>query len=93
MNTESSNSADKPKLKPHEHIVAGLPLVLLIVGGAIGGAVGGGAYACSAAVFKKDISNTKKYIYSLLITFGAVAAYFGLIILLATLFPGLFNRK
>ena len=94
MTTAPGNNAaiEKKKLKPHEHIVAGLPLVLLAIGGAIGGGVGGCAYAISASIFRKELSNPKKYIFSLLVSVGAFAAYFAIIIGLTIAFPNLFKK-
>ncbi|EIQ01293.1 hypothetical protein OpiT1DRAFT_05868 [Opitutaceae bacterium TAV1] len=91
--TPTPKNNEQKKLQVHEHIVAALPLALVAVGGLIGGLFGGGAYAISSSIFKKDISTTKKYTYSILVSSGAVIAYFGCIIILAILFPGLFKRQ
>ena len=61
MNTEITKPV-KRKLKTHEHVISGIPFLLVIVGGAIGGGVGGGAYAINASLFRKEMPNAKKYL-------------------------------
>ena len=92
MNTEITKPV-KRKLKTHEHVISGIPFLLVIVGGAIGGGVGGGAYAINASLFRKEMPNAKKYLYTTLVTIGAFVAYFGIIFGLALAFPGLFQNK
>jgi hypothetical protein len=94
MITEPGNHAaiEKKKLKPHEHIIAGLPLVLLAIGGAIGGGVGGCAYAISVSIFRKELSSPKRYIFSLLVSAGAFVAYFAILVGLTIAFPNLFKK-
>jgi hypothetical protein len=87
-----SSALEKKKLKLHEHVMAGLPFALIAVGGLIGGAIGGGAYAINASIFTKEISPAKKYTYCILVTLGACAAYFGVIVALALIFPDLFGK-
>ena len=76
-------------LKWHEHLVAGWPLLLLFVGGAIGGACGGAAYALNGKIFNSEIASHLKYVYSVLIGFGAVVLYVVVVAILVSIFPGL----
>lgn len=92
MSENPTPEVSTKKLQTHEHLIAGLPIALVVVGGAIGGAIGGGAYAINASIFKRDISTTKKYIYSFLVSIAACAAYAVLILILAIIFPGLFKK-
>lgn len=80
------------KLKLVEHVIAALPFGLIIIGGMIGGACGGCAYAINTAIFKKDLRPALKYLYTTLVTIGAVAVYFGGVIALAQIFPGFFKK-
>jgi hypothetical protein len=80
------------KLKPYEHVIAGLPFGLIAIGGMIGGACGGCAYALNTAIFKKDLPTPLKYLYTTLVTLGAVAVYFGAVIALGLLYPGFFKK-
>ena len=89
----NDNKGDKNyKLRPHEHIVAGIPLILVVAGGAIGGGIGGGAYYLSSIVFKKRITSFKKYFYSILISIGAAVLYLTIIAILALIFPNAFAK-
>lgn len=79
-------------MKWYEHLACGWPLVLVGIGGAIGGLCGGVAYGLSVKVFTKDISDTKKYAYSLLISLGAFIAYLLIVTILAIIFPDVFGE-
>jgi len=68
----SEPNRPEEKASAYMHIVAGLPLILGLVGGAIGGACGGGAYALSISVFKSKGFNLLTVLLSLVI--GAIAA-------------------
>ena len=83
---------DNHKLTFVEQIVCGWPLLLLFVGGAIGGLCGGAAYGFNTQVFKSNRSDTAKYFKSFLIGIGACVAYVIIILLLALLFPDMFNQ-
>ena len=77
----------------HTHMVAlGLPLCLMFVGGLLGGACGGLAYATSISLIKKKGASFSTYFLSILIGFAGFLAYFGLLILLATIFPDLLGE-
>jgi hypothetical protein len=80
------------KLKTPELIVAGLPLVLFELGGAIGGGIGGAAAVINVAIFRKDLSPAKRYLYSVLVSLAAAAAYCAIVIGLAMAFPKLFKK-
>ena len=79
-------------LKWYEHITAGWPLMLILVGGAIGGGLGAAAYFLSVKIFNKKISSAYKYIYSLLIGAAAVVIWIIVVVILAILFPGMFKK-
>jgi hypothetical protein len=85
-------SAGRNKLPPQQFAVAGFPLVLLLFGGALGGLCGGAAFALSVRVFKSFHPVGRKYLFSLLISVGAAVLYFGLLVTLIHLFPGIFRR-
>ncbi len=91
MTTDQPTSSSV-KLPWYEHAWSGLPLVLMLVGGAIGGACGGVGYALSTAVFKKAMPTPAKYVISLLISIAAAGMYFGVVIMLASFFPDLLKR-
>ena len=89
---DNNHTEEKEKLKWHEHLACGWPLALVGIGGALGGLCGGAAYAINAQIFGKNISKTKKYIYSFLVGAGAFATYFLVIVVLAIIFPDLFSE-
>ena len=91
MTTNPSESSTA-KLQWYEHACCGLPLLLMLVGGALGGACGGVGYALSAAVFKKTMPTPAKYVISLLISLAAFGAYLGVVIALAVAFPNLLKH-
>lgn len=83
---------EKHTLTWFEHLACGWPLIMVVVGGALGGALGGGAYALSAALFRRSGGNARNYIYSGLIGVGAIVAYFVVLFALMVLFPGIFKK-
>jgi hypothetical protein len=80
------------KLQWYEYACCGLPLLLILIGGAIGGACGGLGYGLNTAIFKKALPAPTKYLLSLLITAGAFGLYLGVIVGLASAFPNLFKH-
>ena len=80
------------KLQWYEHACCGLPLVLVVVGGALGGACGGLGYGLSTYVFKKALPAPAKYALSFLISVAAFGLYFGAALALAIAFPNLFKH-
>jgi hypothetical protein len=91
MNTNQPETSTV-RLQWYEHLCCGLPLVLLLLGGAIGGACGGLGYGLSAAVFKKTLPTPVKYLLSLAISAGAFVLYLGVVIALTQAFPNLFKH-
>jgi len=83
---------EKRKLRTHEYVVAGVPMVLMALGGAVGGAVGGAAFAINVAIFRKEWAPAKKYLVSVLVTLASGAVYVAVIVILAMIFPHLFKR-
>lgn len=96
---EEQKNAKKPtndlflkNLKWHEHLIAGWPLLLIFMGGAIGGACGGAAYVLNGKIFNSKLAKPLKYIYSVLMGLGAVILYFIVIMILFSIFPGLAQK-
>ena len=89
---KKNNTEENKKLTWHEHLACGWPLALVGIGGAIGGLCGGAAYAINAKIFGKNLSKSKKYIYSIAVGIGAIAVYFLAIVILAIIFPNLFSE-
>lgn len=79
-------------LKWYEHLAAGWPVILLFIGGAAGGACGALAYVLNAKLFNSRLSNPLKYIFSFLIGIGGVGLYLLAVVILVSLFPGLFKK-
>ena len=63
-------------LRWYDHAMAGLPIGLVVVGGAIGGALGGAAYALNLAAFKRIKSLWTRLATAIGITGAAAALYF-----------------
>ena len=82
-----------PKLPPFAHAIAGWPLIMILVGGALGGLCGGGAYGLSMALMKKKGVKAGTCVLSLLIGVAGVALYFGAVVALTLAFPDLFGAK
>lgn len=68
--------ATKPKLVWHEYLWIGLPLMLIVLGGAIGGACGGMACALNRTVFLKTRNPILRYVWTGLISAAAFVAWF-----------------
>ncbi|MEN3158700.1 hypothetical protein ABC502_09985 [Alkalimonas sp. NCh-2] len=85
--TEDITTSVEKKMEWYEHLACGWPLILIFIGGALGGLCGGAAYAVNAKVFGRDISNTKKYVYAILIGVSAFLTYFVAVVILAMIFP------
>jgi hypothetical protein len=84
---------EKRKLSTLEYIVAGVPMALMAVGGALGGGIGAGAFALNVSIFRRDMPPARRYLLSVLVTIGAGLAYVGTIVALALIFPNLFKRR
>ena len=69
------------KLNWYQHLWIGWPFALVFVGGAIGGACGGAAWAINQQVFRKTNDPVLRYVWTGLISVGAIVAYFVLAIL------------
>ncbi|AGG90273.1 hypothetical protein LRK24_05200 [Rhodanobacter denitrificans] len=70
-----------------DYVWACWPLSVAFVGGALGGLCGGAAAAINVKLFKSGKSKTYKYVASLLVSLGALVAYF----ILAMLFVAIFH--
>jgi len=62
-------------LKWHELAFAGLPLILVFIGGLLGAIVGVLAFTASTSIFRSGINKISKYALSGLITIFAVLIY------------------
>lgn len=74
---EAKPAAAKPeKLPPLVHVVCGLPLALVVVGGAIGGALGGTAYALALMFYRKTRSLPQTLGVSVVLGAAAAVAWY-----------------
>ena len=74
-------------LKWHEVVFAGLPLILIFIGGLLGAIVGLLAFTASTSIFRSGINKFSKYALAGLITIFAVLMY----LVLATAFQVAIN--
>jgi len=89
---KGANNFFLTNLRWYEHLAAGWPLILILVGGAIGGGCGGAAYALNGKIFSLSISKPLKYLYVALVGIGAVILYIMIAIILFILFPQLAHK-
>ena len=73
------STSSELKLRWYQHIWLALPFILLLVGGAIGGACGGAAWTINGWVFRKTERPVLRYLWTGLISLGAVAAFLAFI--------------
>ncbi|MCX6855872.1 MAG: hypothetical protein NTV80_13310 [Verrucomicrobia bacterium] len=90
---EETTQENTPALPPSAHVIAGWPLVMVAVGGAIGGLCGAGAYGLSMALLKKKGVTPLSVFLSFLLGLAGIGLYFVVIIALAIAFPQLFGGK
>ena len=76
------------KLAWYEQIWLALPFVLIAVGGAVGGACGGAAWAINQKVFRATQQPVLRYLWTALISAGALVSY----LILASLFLSLLGK-
>lgn len=62
-------------LKWHEVVFAGLPIILVFIGGLLGAITGVLAFTASTAIFRSEMNKVSKYILAGLITVFAVLFY------------------
>lgn len=80
-NTPSSSAGPKKafyqdtNLVWYEHVWAGSPFLLLLIGGAIGGFCGGSAAFLNYKIFKGDQAKGLKFVFSGLISIAAFVVY------------------
>ncbi len=74
-------TASEAKLRWYQHIWLALPFILLLFGGAIGGACGGAAWTINGWVFRKTQHPVQRYLWTGLISLGAVAVFVGYVFL------------
>jgi len=80
--------SETPKLAWYEQIWLALPFALIAVGGAIGGACGGAAWAINQKVFRQTEHPVLRYLWTALISAGALVAY----VILASVFLSLLGK-
>jgi hypothetical protein len=85
--------SESRKLFWYEHAWAGLPFLMIFVGGMLGGACGGLGYGLNNAVFKTNWPGPLKYIVCACISIGVVVLYFVVVIVLVMIFPGVFGER
>lgn len=67
-------------LPPFQWIWAGLPLILILLGGMVGGGVGAAAIFVNAQIFRCSKNTGAKYLLSALISFVAFCIVLGVIV-------------
>lgn len=75
-------------LKWYQWVWSGLPIILVIRGGAIGGLAGALGFAINTRVFRSELSEFAKYILSGLVSVLAVLVYFVVALILMTMISG-----
>jgi hypothetical protein len=75
------STPSKLKLRWYQHLWLALPFMLLLFGGAMGGACGGAAWTINGWVFRKTEHPALRYLWTGLISLGAVAAFLAFIFL------------
>jgi hypothetical protein len=88
-----TTESEIPKLPSYAHAIAGWPLIMIVIGGALGGLCGGGAYGLSMALLKKKGVTPLSCVLSFLIGITGVGLYFVVIVALAMAFPDTFGAK
>ncbi len=81
------------KLPSYTHAIAGWPLIMIVIGGAIGGLCGGGAYGVSMALFKKMGVTPLSCFFSVLIGIAGVVLYLVVALGLVVAFPDLLGAS
>jgi hypothetical protein len=92
-NTEVTPNELPEKLPLYAHALAGWPLILLFLGGAIGGLCGGGAYGLSLMLLKKKGVTPLSCFLSALIGIGSVVLCFVIVAILVLAFPDTFGKS
>lgn len=82
-----------PNLPPYAHVIAGWPLIMIAIGGAVGGLCGGGAYAISMSLLKRKGVTPLSCFLSVFIGIAGVILYLVVAVALAIAFPDTFGAK
>lgn len=90
MSGDTTKQEEK-KLPSYAHIIAGWPLIMIFIGGALGGLCGGGAYGASIALLKKKGISFGTCLLSFLIGVAGIGLYFVVVVALAMAFPDMFG--
>ena len=79
MGAPTGQAKDSPqKLAWYDQVWLALPFALVAVGGAIGGACGGAAWGINQKVFRATRHPVLRYVWTGLISAGAVVGYLAL---------------
>lgn len=92
MSIQSPDPQSKP-IPSYAQVIAGWPLIMIAIGGALGGLCGGGAYGLSMALFKKRGVTPLNCFLSILIGIAGIGLYFGAVVALGIAFPSVFGPK
>ncbi|GFZ90044.1 hypothetical protein [Dyella caseinilytica] len=84
-----SQPKEQQKLGGFEYFWAALPLLVLVIGGAIGGLFAALAVTANFAIFRSTKSRLYKYSVSTCVTLGTVILWYVVALLLMVIFPGL----
>lgn len=72
---ENVETLEKAPLLKKAHLLAGWPLLLILVGGAIGGAFAGLAYVINIKIYKSSLSKMQKILANLLCGMSAISLW------------------
>ena len=75
----------------YEYTWMGLPVILVLVGGALGAIIGVTAAYSSSRIFRSERSTAKKYLVTGAISFAAVILFLGLAVVIDLLINGVPN--
>lgn len=85
LNIDGKKHSMASKLKWYEYIIGGLPLLIVIGGGAIGGGIGGASTVINYTFFRSNASTTNKYLKVLGINLACIVIFLFLAGLFQTL--------
>ena len=90
---ENTTPTESRQLPAYAHAIAGWPLIMIVIGGALGGLCGGGAYGISMALLKKRGVSPLSCFLSFIIGVAGVGLYFVVVVALTVAFPDMFGEK
>lgn len=78
MQNQDSTGKTQTKLPLSVHIMAGWPMLLMLIGGAIGGALGVVAYLINLKVYQSDLSKMNKILANLMCGMFAIIIWWSI---------------